>query len=113
MARTRIVPRGISRFAVTAESGGTTGDTVNGMWVPNDGATFLRMTSTAPGTQTVSVLIPGGVDTDLTVNDRTVSVPAGSTGSYSGFFPVEFYGTELLLDVSSALLKVAAYSFLM
>jgi hypothetical protein len=112
MARTLIVPRGIDRFQITAESGGTTGDVANGMWVPNDGATFLRVTSTAPGTQTVEALIPGGVDTDLSAGPRTLSIPAGSTGSYSGFFPVAYYGTELLLDISSALLKVAAYSFL-
>lgn len=112
MARTLLVPRSISRFAVTPASGGVAGDVANGMWLPNNGATFLRMTSTSPGSQTVEVLIPGGVDTDLSAGPRTLTIPANSTGSYSGFFPVEFYGTKLLLDISSALVKLAAYSFL-
>lgn len=112
MARTLIVARSINRFDVTDESGGVTGDVANGMWLLNDGATFLRMTSTAPGTQTVTALIPGGYDVDLTVNGREYSIPAGSTGSYTGFFPASIYGSELLLDASSALLKIAAYSFL-
>ncbi len=113
MARVLVVVHGISRFAVTPHSAGTTGDTVNGLYLPNDGATFLRATSTAPGTQTVKVRIPGGVDVDLTAGPRSYDIPAGSTGSYMGFFPVAFYGTELLLDTSSNLLKVAAYSFLL
>jgi hypothetical protein len=112
MARVLVVVHDITRFAVTPHATGTAGDTVNGLWLPNDGATFLRATSTAPGTQTISVLIPGGVDTDLTAGPREYDIPAGSTGSYMGFFPVDIYGTELLLNTSSALLKVAAYSFL-
>lgn len=112
MARALVVVQSISRFGLTTQVTGTTGDVANGLYLPNDGATFLRFTSTAPGTQTVTALIPGGVDVDLTVNGRPYSVPAGSVGSYTGFFPVNIYGTELLLDTSSALLKVAAYSFL-
>lgn len=112
MARTLIPVVGISRFAVTPHQTGTTGDNVNGMYLPNDGATFLRVSSTAPGTQTVSVLVPGGADVDLTTGPRVFSIPAGSTGSYFGFFPQGIYGTELLVNVSSNLLKLAAYSFL-
>jgi hypothetical protein len=112
MARVLVVVHGISRFAVTPHSAGTTGDTVNGLYLPNDGATFIRVTSTAPGTQTVTALIPGGYDTDLTAGPRVYPIPAGSTGSYAGFFPIQFYGSELLLNTSSNLLKVAAYSFL-
>lgn len=111
-ARTLIVVAGITRFTVTPNQTGTTGDTVNGMWLPNDGATFIRVSSTAPGTQTVSALIPGGVDSDLTAGPRVYSIPAGATGSYAGFFPQDLYGTELLLNVSSNLLKISAYSFL-
>lgn len=110
--RGQIVVQPIDRFALTTQVAGTTGDTVNGHFAFNDGATFLRLSSTAPGTQTVSVLVPGGVDTDLTAGPRVYSVPAGSTGSFCGFFPVNVYGTELLINVSSALLKVSAYSFL-
>lgn len=112
MARVLVVVHGISRFAVTPHATGTTGDVTFGLYLPNDGATFLRVTSTAPGTQTVKALIPGGVDTDLSAGPRNYDIPAGSTGSYAGFFPVDVYGTELLLNTSSALLKVAAYSFL-
>ncbi len=110
--RGQIVVQGIDRFGLTAQVPGTTGDTVNGHYAVNDGAVFLRFSSTAPGTQTVSVLVPGGVDTDLSAGPRTYPVPAGSTGSFTGFFPVATYGTELLINVSSALLKVSAYSFL-
>lgn len=110
MARVQIVVQPITRFAMTAQVTGTTGDTVNGHWMINDGATFLRVSSTAPGTQTISVLIPGGVDTDLTAGPRVLSVPANSTGSYSGLFPAGTYGSELLVNCSSNLLKISAYS---
>lgn len=110
--RGQIVVQGIDRFSLTTQVAGTTGDVANGHFCFNNGAVFLRFSSTAPGTQTVDVLVPGGVDVDLSAGPRQYSVPAGSTGAFTGFFPVDVYGTELLIDVSSALLKVSAYSFL-
>jgi hypothetical protein len=112
VARSLIVVQAINRFGVTAQVTGSTGDTVNGHYCANDGGTFLRITSTSGSTQTVSVLLPAGVDTNLTAGPRVLTIPANSSGSYSGFFPMDEYGGQLLVNVSSTLLKVSAYSFL-
>jgi len=111
MARTPIAVTTVSRFVYTPNTTGTTGDTVNGMIVEfNDGATWLEFVSTSGSQQTVTVAVPSNVDITLPVTGRTFTIPANGSGK-TGWFPAETFGSELLITVSSALVKIAAYTF--
>lgn len=110
MARTQINPVAVNHFALTTNILFTPCDATNGNYVFNDGATLLRFTSTSGSVQTVTVLLPNGVDVNLTVTPRTYSVPANGGGD-TGFFPVALYGTSLLFTASSNLVSVLAETF--
>jgi len=110
MARKQVPVVGVNRFALTPDETPVAGDTVNNMYMLNDGATYLRMVSSSGSSQTVTVLIPNGSDTNLTVGPRVYTVLANQS-SRTGFFPVNRYGSQLLFSVSSASVTFQAYSF--
>ena len=100
----------IPRTLTEQGSGGTTSFSVNMIVEFNDGATWLEFVSTSGSQQTVTVAVPSNVDITLPVTGRTFTIPANGSGK-TGWFPAETFGSELLITVSSALVKIAAYTF--
>lgn len=101
--RTPITVNHLSRFVLfTATSPApVAADTVNGNLSDNDGYTDLEMTNASGASRTVTVTIPGGVDTDLAAPTRVYTLP--SNGVYrTGVFPVETYGAQLLYTASGS-----------
>lgn len=110
MARKQLPVVGINHYALTPDSTPTVGDAVNGMFMFNDGATYINMTSTSGSSQTVAVSVPQGADVNLTVGPRNYVLGANGKGK-TGFFPVNIYGNQLLFTTTSALVSFTAYSF--
>lgn len=101
MARTAIGVTVLNRFAPLVQANPTNADTVNGNVSPNDGFSILEITVTAGAARTVTVVIPGGVDVNLTSPSRSYSLPGN--GVYeTGEFPTEVYGPELLYTASGS-----------
>lgn len=109
MARALIVTVQLTRTALTLPPTATVLDSVNGNYCQNDGATFLWLSNGAGVTRTVSVEVPEDVDADLPVSSRTFTLLAGQAG-YTGIFPRQIYGSQLLVDVSGATVSAVAYS---
>lgn len=110
MARRQVPVVGINRFALTPDTAATAGDATNGMFMLNDGATFIQMVSTSGSTQTVNVTVPAGADVNLTVGPRAYTLTANAKGK-TGFFPIGAYGSVLLFSTTSALVSFTAYTF--
>jgi len=111
--RTPLPVTSVTRLALTAFPAPTTaGDVTNGNVSPNDGATFLAVVSGDASTHALTVQVAAGVD-GLTAGPRPYTVPAAASGTQIvGPFPIVFYGSQLLWNVDSAQVKVAAYSLL-
>lgn len=112
--RTSLAVATVSRLALTAfPAPSVAGDVANGNVSPNDGATMLAvLNSDGAATHGLTVQVVSGVD-GLTAGPRPYTVPITSAGTQLvGPFPIQFYGTQLLWNVDSAQLKVAAYSLL-
>lgn len=103
----------VSRTALTAFPTPTAaGDVANGNVSPNDGATFLAVVSGDASSHGLTVTVVNGVD-GLTAGPRPYTVPGSASGvQIVGPFPIQYYGSQLLWNVDSAQLKVAAYSLL-
>lgn len=113
MPRTPLNSVPVSRLALTATPTPTVaGDVANGNVTPNDGATFLAVVSGDAATHGLTVTVVSGVD-GLTAGPRPYTVPVAASGPQAtGPFPIQYYGTQLLWNVDSAQVKVAAYSLL-
>ena len=111
--RTPISAVTVNRFALTAFPTPTVaGDVTNGNVAPNDGATFLAVVSGDASTHGLTVTVVSGVD-GLTAGPRAYTVPGSASGTQLvGPFPIQFYGSQLLFNVDSTQVKVAAYSLL-
>lgn len=109
MARASIVKVQLTRTQLTLAPTPTVLDSANGNYVQNDGSTLLWLSNGAGVTRTVSVEVPEDVDADLPVTARTYTLSAGQAG-YTGIFPREIYGAQLLVDVSGATVSAVAYS---
>lgn len=84
-------------------------DVANGNVSSNDGYTEIELTLAGGVARTVTVAIPGGVDTDLAAPSRTYTLPVN--GVYrSGVFPTDVYGAELLLNASGAGVSIRVFS---
>jgi hypothetical protein len=103
----------VTRTALTAFPTPTAaGDVTNGNVSPNDGATFLAVVSGDASTHGLTVTVVNGVD-GLTAGPRAYVVPVAASGvQLAGPFPLQWYGSQLLWNVDSAQVKVAAYSLL-
>lgn len=87
-----------------------TGDVTNQHTVGNTGRTFLLVrNSHATVAQTVTVITPGSIDGDLTIQDRVYSIPA-TASRYIGPYPQVDYGSSLNVDVGTIDLRLSAYN---
>ena len=111
--RTPTAVTSVTRTALTAFPTPTAaGDVANGNVSPNDGATFLAVVSGDASAHGLTVTVVSGVD-GLTAGPRAYTVPGSASGvQLAGPFPVSSYGSQLLWNVDSAQVKVAAYSLL-
>lgn len=111
--RTSTTVTTVNRSALTAfPAPSVAGDAVNGNVSPNDGATMLAvLNSDGAATHGLTVAVVSGVD-GLTAGPRPYTLPISASVQLVGPFPVQFYGSQLLWNVDSAQLKVAAYSLL-
>ena len=111
--RTPLAVTSVSRAALTAFPTPTTaGDVANGNVTPNDGATFLAVVSGDAATHALTVTVVNGID-GLTAGPRPYTVPVAASGvQITGPYPIQYYGSQLLWNVDSAQVKVAAYSLL-
>jgi hypothetical protein len=111
--RTPLNVTSVSRLALTPFPTPTVaGDVTNGNVTPNDGATMLAVVSGDAATHNLTVTVVSGVD-GLTAGPRPYVVPVAASGvQVTGPFPIQFYGSQLLWNVDSAQVKVAAYSLL-
>ncbi len=111
--RTSLSVSSVSRLALTAlPAPSVAGDVTNGNVSSNDGATFLAvLNSDGAATHGLTVTVASGVD-QLTAGPRPYTIPISGTTQIVGPFPLQFYSSQLLWNVDSTQLKVAAYSLL-
>lgn len=112
--RTSTAVTSVNRSALTAfPQPSVAGDVTNGNVNPNDGATMLAVFNADAGsTHGLTVSVVSGVD-GLTAGPRSYTIPTSGSGTQIvGPFPLCFYGSQLLWNVDSTQLKVAAYSLL-
>jgi hypothetical protein len=107
MARVQ-VPVTVSTRDGVALPAETTGDPVNNHYVQNSGKTKVHVHNTngASTARTVTIHVARTVD-GQSVTSKTKSIPAGETDVF-GPFPQDDYGTQLLIDVDNAELKLRA-----
>jgi hypothetical protein len=113
--RTATSVTSVNRTALTAlPQPSVAGDAGNGNVSPNDGATFFAIyNADAGGTYDFSVELAAGVDGLSAGATRVYTIPASGSGvQVVGPFPIQFYGSRLLWNVTSTNLKVALYSLL-
>lgn len=110
MARTKLPVTPVSHYQLTPDQASVDIDITNGMWMYNDGATYIHFKSTSGSPQTVTVLLPAGTDVNLPTGPRVYSFNANEAANV-GFFPVARYGSVLLFTASTALIAATAYSF--
>lgn len=84
----------------------TNGDATNFHYVINSGKTKVHVRNSGAVSRTVTFKFYRTVDSQ-TVASRTKAIPAGETHVF-GPFPVEDYGSQLLIDVDNAELKLRA-----
>lgn len=95
----------------------TTSDPTNDMYFINDGATWLEVGNVhATLAQSFTIETPYNVDLDLSVADRTFSVPALTTVPQKvGPWPREIYGETVFVTMDAAVgtdLRFYAFSML-
>lgn len=109
MARTVVPVNRLSHVTLVTGPSETTGDTVNGHVIANDGSTSLDLRNSGSSSPTVTVSCPAGYDTNLTAGPRVYTLSPNKT-SYTGTFPVSLYGPTLVVDVSSTAVRILAFS---
>lgn len=83
------------------------GDPANDHTMANNGRTMLiARNADAGGAHPVNIRLNGTVDGQA-IADRVISVPLSAT-RWIGPFPVSQYGSQLLVDVDSAQIKLTA-----
>lgn len=113
MARVTVPVSKTSRLQVfpTFSTDVVDGDTVNGMRMVNNGATWLHVVSASGSDQTVDLIILETVDFS-TPAPITLTIPANTFAANIGPFPVGTYGNVLEFDVSSISLGFLAFSLI-
>lgn len=113
MPRTEIPVTESSRGGV-APPAATNADMTNGMFIAaNNGRIWLQIVSSDGATQTVGFAIPGDVD-GVAIDDKVVSIPAGTTKDGVGPWLTGTYNQEddelhINPSVGGATLKFRAY----
>lgn len=113
MARTTVPVERVNRRQFTSYdlNSVATGNTVDGMRMPNDGSTLLYVDNDSGLDQTVTISIVETVDF-YPVDPVTITVAASSTVNIIGPFPTGLYGNVLEFDVSSVDLFFGGFSLL-
>lgn len=113
MARTTVPVERVNRRQFTSYdlNSVATGNTVDGMRMPNDGSTLLYVDNDSGLDQTVTISIVETVDF-YPVDPVTITIPASSTVNIVGPFPTGLYGNVLEFDVSSVDLFFGGFSLL-
>jgi len=110
--RTAVSVISVSRAGLTAvPAPATAPDVTNGNVIANDGATVLVLLNGDSATHTLTVQLAGGVD-GATAGPKTYTVPVSGTRQWTGVFPVQYFGSQLLFNLDSALVTVQAVSLL-
>lgn len=109
MARSLIASVGLNRFVAQPVPGPTVGDPTNGHYAINTGNLCLVMTNLSGSSRVFTVLIPTGVDEDLTATSRTYTVPAGLT-YYAYGFPESVYGSALYVNVTANDVRLSTFT---
>jgi hypothetical protein len=110
MARLVVPVSNVSHYAATPKTASSFTTVINGFVVPNDGATWLSLdNSTNASPCTVTVQVAQGFDVNLTVNPRTYTLSANTSG-FTGLFPLKTYGAQLLVNITTVGFGMAAYS---
>lgn len=76
----------------------------DGVAFPNNGRVYLMLYNTTAGSIDVTIATPATFDTDLTLADRVVAVPANGA-SFVGVFPTNLYNQgdgNIHVDVAGA-----------
>lgn len=93
----------------TVPAGEVDGDPVNNHSISNSGSVWIEVRNASTTTShTLSAHFASAVD-GVTVAAKTWHIPAEQSRRI-GPFPIRLYGTVLDVDVTSAELKLAAYS---
>lgn len=111
MARTLVTAVSVSRFALVPTVTPAAVDPTNLNYCLNDGATVLEFTNTDAGTHPLHVGFADGVD-GYAAGQVTLTLPVSAVAQRLGPFPQQSYGPYILFDSNSALVKVAAYSYM-
>jgi hypothetical protein len=109
MAATAVPVTEITRSGVAPPSA-TTGDTVNGHSIANDGSMYFSVANSLGVTGTVTITVPRLID-GQSVASRVITIPANATEHRIGPFPTASYGTTLNFTVSATTLTLRAYHF--
>lgn len=110
-ARTLVSPLVVSRSTLINFPAPTlAADVTNGNFCPNDGATALILINSDSVQHTLTVQLAAGVDG----KSVTATYPVLITGQrqWTGVFPLQWYGSQLLFNLDSSLVLVQAMSFL-
>ena len=108
-ARTALTVRSIVRTALLATTTPPAADVTNGNICPNDGCTFLAITNVGATPHNLTVQVASGVDA-LLAGPRSYVIPVSAAIQYTGIFPVQFYGSTLLINGDSTELKISVYT---
>lgn len=110
-ARTPITPLSVVRTGLTTLPAPTTvPDVTNGNVCFNDGATALIVVNSDSSPHTLTIQVASGVD-GLPAGPRSDPILVTGQRQWTGVFPVQFYGNQLLFNIDSTLVAVQAMSF--
>jgi hypothetical protein len=105
MARTALTVTNIVRSVSTAVPAETTADVVNGNTYANDDHAFVTVRNAhATVAKTLTVSFPNTVD-GQSISPKVYSIPATLTHDV-GPFPVQYYGTSVLINGESTDIKL-------
>lgn len=111
--RTPVAVTSVSRAALTALPNPSIAcDATNGNVCANDGFTVLHLLNNdGAATHNVTVQIVSGVD-GATAGPKSYTLPISTTRQVAGPFPLQYYGSQLLINADSAQVAVMPVSFL-
>lgn len=107
MVATPVPVTEITRAGITPPAA-TTGDTVNGHSVVNDGYMHLDVSNSAGAPGTLTISYPQTVDGQA-ITPKAITIPATTNNVRIGPFPVQVYGTTINFTVSAATVTLRAW----